>query len=102
MGTRLSSPTIIEVVQLSELRVKLTSTMPQCTARVVLLDGSGMHVADTVFGNFSNETWSKLKELESSIEEDFLNKLQTSPGEQTLSPDGERDEPQSFNWDGRS
>lgn len=102
MGTRLSSPTIIEVVQLSELRVKLTSTMPQCTARVVLMDSTGMHVADTVFSGFSNETWKRLKALESSIEEDFLNVLQSSTAGQKTTHSGERDEPQSFNWDGRS
>ena len=79
MGTRLTSPPSIEIVQLGELRVKLTSTMPQCMARIVLLDESGMQVADTVFSGFSNDTWQKLKELELSIERDFLGVLQKAP-----------------------
>ena len=94
MGTRLRAPSTIEIVQLGELRVKLTTTMPQCMARVILLDGSGMQVADTVFSGFSTETWQKLKDLEISIENDFLNVLQKKEGP------GGQNEPESFDWDG--
>ena len=74
--------------------------MPQCMARMVLLDESGMQVADTVFSGFSNDTWKKLKELELSIEQDFLGVLQKK--ENSLSTEGASDEPNNFHWDGRS
>ena len=63
MGTRLTAPPTIEIVQLGELRVKLTTTMPQCMARMVLLDGSGMQIADTVFSGFSNDQSIDLRKV---------------------------------------
>ena len=100
MGTRLTAPSSIEIVQLSELRVKLTSTMPQCMARMVLLDESGMQVADTVFSGFSNDTWQKLKELELSIEQDFLGVLQKKQMSESTAE--VQNEPNPFSWDGQT
>jgi len=100
MGTRLTAPPTIEIVQLGELRVKLTTTMPQCMARMVLLDGSGMQIADTVFSGFSNETWQRLKDLELSIEKDFLGVLQKE--ENNMFREGARDEPNDIHWDGQT
>jgi hypothetical protein len=101
MGTKLTSAPTIEIVQLGELRVKLTSTMPQCMARMVLLDGSGMQIADTVFSGFSNETWQRLKDLELSIEKDFLGVLQKpEPNHEHTGESDESDEPINFRWDG--
>ena len=93
MTTRVLTKPRIEYVQMAEFRARLVSAMPQCIARIALLDNEGAPVADAMFTAFSPETWQKLKELEESIEQDFLKQFQ----EQSLE---EENEPEDFNWGG--
>ena len=76
MGTKLSSPPTIKAIQMVELKVALTPPMPQCMAKIALLDEDGLQVAESVFTAFGGETWQKMKELEMAIEKDYLGVLE--------------------------
>ena len=93
MTTRISEKTKIASVQMAEFRARLMSAMPQCIARIALLDESGAPVADAMFSAFSPETWQKLKELEQLVERDFLNQFQETETEV-------ENESEDFNWGG--
>jgi hypothetical protein len=88
---------MIGYIQMAEFRARLVSAMPQCVARIALLDDDGSPVADAMFTAFSPETWQKIKELEQSVERDFMNQFQTK-----TETEGEEDEPEDFNWGGSS
>jgi hypothetical protein len=75
MSTLLPAVTVVEHVQLSEFRIKLTGGMPQTLSRISFLDSNSAHVAEALFTAFSDATWEKIKALEKSIEQDFVRLL---------------------------
>ena len=75
MSTPLPPVTVVEHAQLTEFRIKLTGGMPQTLSRISLLDSNSAHVAEALFTAFSEATWTKIKELEQSIEKDFARLL---------------------------
>ena len=82
---------------MAEFRARLMSAMPQCVARIALLDETGAPVADAMFNAFSEDTWHKIKELELLVERDFLNQFEKEE-------EAEEDENVSdyFSWGGTS
>jgi hypothetical protein len=81
---------------MAEFRARLMSAMPQCIARIAMLDENGAPVADAMFNAFSEDTWKKIKELEQLVERDFLNQIEKEDTEENENVSDD------FSWGGAS
>ncbi len=92
MSTALPPVTVVEHVQLTEFRIKLTGGMPQTLSRISLLDSNSAHVAEAMFAAFSEGTWERIKALEKSIEQDFVRLMSVEDSAELQEQDTSMDE----------
>ena len=74
MSTEINGQLDMAHIAIVEFRARFMSSVPQFISRIAFLNSVGEPVADAMFGNFSPETWQLIKQLEKSIEQDFLKK----------------------------